>query len=89
MPPTHANPDSQVTSLHFHIPWLVKSLIRWSLFCAATKRPMQHNPDWSEYFAIAADPDLTGRERLTGYAAIAHRRFDTERFEDFFTASIM
>jgi hypothetical protein len=34
-------PDSQVTSLHFHFPWMVKSYLRWSIFCAATKRKMR------------------------------------------------
>ena len=75
-------PDSQVTSLHYHIPWLVKSKIRWSLFCAATQRPMQLNPDWGEFFAVA-DSDRTYREKMAAYGAIARRRLDTERFEEF------
>ena len=75
-------PDSQVTSLHYHIPWLVKSKIRWSLFCAATDRPMQLNPDWDEFFAIA-DSDRNYREKMAAYGAIARRRLDQERFEEF------
>jgi hypothetical protein len=31
-------PDSQVTSLHYHFPWLVKSYIRWSTFVARRRR---------------------------------------------------
>jgi len=34
----NACPDFQVTSLHYHFPELVKNMVRWSLFCAATKR---------------------------------------------------
>lgn len=49
----NACPDSQVTSLHYHLPWLVGANLRWSLFCAATKRPMPVNLDWAPYFEIS------------------------------------
>ena len=75
-------PDSQVTSLHFHIPWLVKAKIRWSLFCAATRRPMRLNLDWNEFFAVA-DTDLPYREKLAVYGEIARSRLDTDAFDEF------
>lgn len=75
-------PDSQVTSLHYHFPWLIKANLRWSLFCAATRRKMRLNLDWPEYFKIA-DADLSFEEKLSKYVAIAHERFETERFEEF------
>lgn len=75
-------PDSQVTSLHVHFPWLVKSYLRWSLFCAATKRPMVMNPDWAPYFD-AKHEALAYREKLRAYAAVAHHHFDTARFAEF------
>lgn len=78
----NACPDSQVTSVHFHFPWLLKANLRWSIFCAATGRPMRKNLNWDPYFAIA-DKDLSPREKLSEYAAIAHQRFDTERFREF------
>jgi hypothetical protein len=78
----NACPDSQVTSLHYHLPWLVKAKIRWSLFVAATRRPMRHNPDWNPYFEIAAS-GAPYQEKLAAYSKIAHQRYDTDRFLEF------
>ena len=78
----NACPDSQVTSLHYHFPWLVKANLKWSIFCAATKRPMRQNLDWAPYYE-AARPELPYRERLRATGALAERHFDTERFEEF------
>jgi len=75
-------PDSQVTSLHYHFPWLIKSNLRWSLFAAATRREMRINLDWTPYYEVAKR-DLPYRERLAAYAKIARQRFDTDRFEEF------
>ncbi len=75
-------PDSQVTSLHFYFPWLVKAYIRWTLYVAATKKRMRQNLDWEPFFEVA-EQDLPYRERLAGFAKIAHDRFETARFEEF------
>jgi len=76
-------PDSQVTSLHYHFPWLVKAKIRWSVFCAVTKRPFRMNQDFAPFYAIAAEPDMPYRDKLAAYARIAAERFETARFEEF------
>ncbi|SDL83460.1 ATP-grasp domain-containing protein [Aliiruegeria lutimaris] len=78
----NACPDSQVTSLHYHFPWLIKANLRWSLFCAATDRAMRKNMDWPPFYKIA-DSDRSPREKLTEYAKIAHKRFETEKFRRF------
>jgi len=78
----NACPDSQVTSLHFHFPWLIKSNIRWSIFCAATDRRMKTNLDWEKYFRIA-DKDKPFEEKLSGYVKLAEEHFDAERFYEF------
>ncbi len=78
----NACPDSQVTSLHFHFPWLVKAKLKWSLFVAATKRPMRKNLRWAPYFEIA-DRDLPFAEKLDAYAKLANEHFETERFAEF------
>ena len=74
-------PDSQVTSLHFHFPWLVKSYLRWSIYCAATKRKMRKTLDWEPFYEVAA-LDLPYAEKLDRYAAIAEARFESARFEE-------
>lgn len=83
----NACPDSQITSLHYHFPWLIKANLRWSIFCAATGKPMRRNMDWAPFYEIA-ERDLPFREKLSAYAAIAHERFETEKFRDFCTAHL-
>lgn len=78
----NACPDSQVTSLHYHFPWLVKANLRWAIFCAATQRKMRKNLDWEPYFKVAAR-DLSPAEKLTEYALIARQRLATDEFAEF------
>jgi len=75
-------PDSQVTSLHYHFPWLIKASLRWSIFCAAVRRRKALNLDWAPYYEIA-DSDRSYREKLAAYAAIALESFEADRFEEF------
>ena len=78
----NACPDSQVTSLHFHFPWLIKANLRWSIYCAAKKRRMSTDLNWQEYFDVA-DKDLPYEDKLAAYVRIARRRFDSDDFEEF------
>lgn len=78
----NACPDSQVTSLHYHFPWLIKSHVRWTVFCAATQRKMHQNVDWEPFYAVQRK-DLPFRERLAEYAKIAEKRLEKDRFEEF------
>jgi hypothetical protein len=78
----NACPDSQVTSLHRHFPWLVKAYIRWSVYCAATKRPMQRTLDWAPYYDIA-NSERSYEDKLDAYGELAEQRLDTARFEEF------
>jgi hypothetical protein len=78
----NACPDSQVTSLHYHFPWLVKAKLKWALFVAATGRRMRKNLDWEPFFEIA-ETGAPFKEKLAAYARLAHQRFDSDRFVEF------
>ena len=75
-------PDSQVTSLHYHFPWLIKANIRWSVFCATTRRPMRLTLDWQPFFD-ACQTGMTVEERIRACGGIAKRRFEVPRFLEF------
>ncbi len=78
----NACPDSQVTSLHYHFPWLIKANLRWSIFCAGTGRQMRKNMDWEPFIEIAGS-DRSQQEKLKAYAALGHQRLETDRFREF------
>ncbi len=78
----NACPDSQVTSLHYHFPWLVKAKVKWAIFCAVTGRKMRQTVDWEPYYEIAGR-GLPYEEALAEYGRLAEERLETERFEEF------
>ncbi len=78
----NACPDSQVTSLHYHFPWLVKAKLRWAIYAAATKRKFRHDLNWAAYFKIA-DEDGSFEDKLAQYAKLAAKHFETDKFEEF------
>jgi hypothetical protein len=78
----NACPDSQVTSLHYHFPWLINAQVRWSIFCAATLRKMRQTVDWEPYYEVARR-DVPFEEKLPEYGRIAAERLEVGRFEEF------
>jgi len=78
----NACPDSQVTSLHYHFPWLIKAKVRWALFCAAYGRKKSRNLKWDSYYDIA-NSERSYREKLSEYAKLADEGFETDRFQEF------
>ena len=78
----NACPDSQVTSLHYHFPWLVMANLKWAIYVAATKKAFRKTLDWEPYYAAMAKKK-TEATRLAAYADIGHERMETKEFEAF------
>lgn len=78
----NACPDISLISLHYYFPWAIKSLLKWSLFCAATERRMRVDLDLRRWFDIG-DSDRTYGEKLAAYRELADDYFEAERYDEF------
>lgn len=74
-------PDSQVTSLHYHFPWIIEANLKWALFAAATGRRVKRI-DWDSFIS-KVEPEMTLLERIDALMPSVHARFDTPAFEEF------
>jgi hypothetical protein len=79
----NASPDVALTSLHYYFPWAIKALVRWSVFCLATRRAMQINQNSRSYFAIGDRDDLTYEQKLAEYRNLADSYFHVADYEEF------
>jgi len=79
----NASPDVALTSLHYYFPWAIETLVRWTLFCAATGRRMKVALDLEPYFEIGDRDDLTYEEKLAEYRRLADEYFRAEEYEEF------
>src|SRR5207302_9854451 len=63
----NASPDVAVTSLHYYFPWAIRTLVKWSVFCAVTRRRMRINQDTSTYFDVGDRDALSYEATLAEY----------------------
>ncbi len=88
----NAYPDSNIISLHFFFPELVKSMVKWLTYNAITGRTKPvFGRDWDDYHAImdqANNENWKYMDKLNEYAAIADKHFSTYQFENFCNDSL-
>jgi hypothetical protein len=79
----NASPDVALTSLHYYFPWAMKALVKWSAFCAVTRRSMAIGQDYRPYFAVGDDASLSYEEKLARYRLMVDDYFQVEAYEEF------
>ncbi len=90
LPIDYANacPDVAVTSLHYYFPWAMRTLVKWTAFCAATRRRSRLHVDPAPWFSIADDPGLDYGEKLQHYQRLADEHFEKDHYEEFCAAAL-
>jgi hypothetical protein len=79
----NASPDVALTSLHYYFPWAISALVRWSIFCLVTRRPMRINQNTRQYFEIGDGDELSYEEKLAAYRELADEYLQTDAYEEF------
>lgn len=72
-----------LTSLHYYFPWAMRSLVKWTAFCAASGRASRLHVDPAPWFAVVDDPGLDYRAKLSRYQQLADAHFERQRYEEF------
>lgn len=79
----NACPDVSLISLHYYFPWAIKTLVKWSLFCAVTGRRMRVDQDTRAYFDVGDDEGSTYEQKLERYRALSDAYFDVGHYHEF------
>jgi hypothetical protein len=78
----NACPDISLISLHYYFPWAIASLLKWSVFCAATGRRMRIDLDLPRWFSVG-DSERSYQEKLGEYGRLADEYFEADRYAEF------
>ncbi len=78
----NACPDVSLISLHYYFPWAITALLKWSVYCVVTGRPMRVALDLDPWFAIG-DADAPYEEKLAAYRRLADDYFELDAYREF------
>lgn len=79
----NACPDSNLTSLHAHFPWVIVALAKWTTFCAVTEKKMRIDMEQDKYLDVLNDPKVSALQKFKHTQELADEYFDIAAFEDF------
>ena len=77
-----------MTSLSYHFPWAISSLVAWCLFCTVTGRSMPINQTTLDYFEVGDREELAYEEKLERYRELADAHLQAAAFAEFRDAAL-
>lgn len=77
----NACPDSAITSLHVHFPWVIKALVKWITFCTVTDRRMHFDLNQAEFLQMKLEEEP--QEAFDRALKLANEYFEEDRFNEF------
>ena len=85
----NASPDVALTSLHYYFPWAIKALVRWSAFCAVTRRADARQPELARLLpARRPRGSVATSEKLAKYRELADDYFQVDAYREFCDAHL-
>ena len=79
----NACPDSSLTSLHVHFPWLICAMVRWCTFVVAADVDLRADLEQKRYSAILNSPTLCPEQRYEACAELSRDYFRAEEFAEY------
>jgi hypothetical protein len=79
----NACPDMAIISLHYYFPWAVKTLVKWTVYCAVTGRRMRLDFDPQRWYEVADEPSLAWADKLAAWRRLADDDTEADRYHEF------
>jgi hypothetical protein len=79
----NACPDSSLTSLHVHFPWLICALVRWCTFVVVAGVDLRVDMEQETYSSILNDSTLSPQQKHEACRRLSDDYFRVEEFEEY------
>lgn len=79
----NACPDSNLTSLHVHFPWVICALTKWVAFCAVTRKNLKVDLEQETYLRVLNDKSIPQEKKFDFIVKKNIEYYEPEKFDAF------
>jgi len=84
----NACPDMAIISLHYYFPWAIRTLVKWAVYCSATRRRMRIDGQMRDFYDVADDDSRSWNDKLAAYRTLTDDYLERARYEEFCAAHL-